>query len=57
CNECAKAIIQSGIAQIIYYDDKYADTPAVKASKRMFDMVGIRYMSYQKTGRAVTITL
>ena len=26
CNECAKAIIQSGIREIIYYDNKYADT-------------------------------
>ena len=57
CNECAKAIIQSGIAQIIYYEDKYADTPAVKASKRMFDMVGISYTPYQKTGREMPISL
>lgn len=35
CNECAKAIIQSGISRIVYESDKYADTDAVKASKRM----------------------
>lgn len=35
CNECAKAIIQSGISRIVYECDKYADTDAVKASKRM----------------------
>ena len=35
CNECAKAIIQSGIKRIVYEDDKYADTDAIKASKRM----------------------
>lgn len=35
CNECAKAIIQSGIKKIVYEDDKYADSAAVKASKRM----------------------
>ena len=35
CNECAKAIIQSGITRIVYEDDKYADTEGVKASKRM----------------------
>ena len=27
CNECAKAIIQSGIREIIYFSDKYAETP------------------------------
>jgi len=35
CNECAKAIIQSGIRRIVYESDKYADSEATKASKRM----------------------
>jgi dCMP deaminase len=48
CNECAKAIIQSGIKEIIYLSDKYADTDSTKASKKMFDMVGITYRQYQK---------
>jgi len=43
CNECAKAIIQSGIRTVIYKDDKYADTDGVKASKRMFDESGVEY--------------
>ena len=54
CNECAKALIQSGIAEVIYYEDKYADTDSVIASKRMFDLVGIRYTPYHRTGRSVT---
>ena len=37
CNECTKVIIQSGIEEIIYLSDKYADTDAVKASKTMLD--------------------
>lgn len=41
CNECAKAIIQSGIEEVIYCEDKYKDTDSVKASKRMFESVGI----------------
>ena len=43
CNECAKAIIQSGIKEVVYISDKYADTPATKASKRMFDAAGVKY--------------
>lgn len=35
CNECAKAIIQSGIKKIIYESDKYADSESTKASKKM----------------------
>ncbi len=43
CNECAKAIIQSGISEVVYEDDKYAQTDAVKASKRMFNASGVTY--------------
>lgn len=41
CNECAKAIIQSGIREVIYLSDKYADTPATLASKRMLCSAGV----------------
>lgn len=57
CNECAKAIIQAGIKTVIYGDDKYADTPSVIASKRMFDAAGVRYYQYTKTNRTVSISL
>ncbi|MCR4615867.1 MAG: dCMP deaminase family protein [Clostridiales bacterium] len=43
CNECAKAIIQSGIKEVIYISDKYANTTSVRASKRMFDASGVLY--------------
>ena len=36
CNECAKAIIQSGIKEVIYKDDKYADSDNVIASLKRF---------------------
>lgn len=41
CNECAKAIIQSGIKEVVYVEDKYAETDAVKASKLMFNKSGV----------------
>ena len=41
CHECAKAIIQSGIREIVYEDDKYADSDSVKASKRMLNQAGV----------------
>ena len=55
CNECAKAIIQAGIKTLIYASDKYAETPAVKASKRMLNAAGVRYYQYQPTGRKIEI--
>ena len=57
CNECAKAIIQSGIREVIYDCDKYADTPSVIASKRMMDAAGVRYYQYHRTGREIKIIL
>ena len=43
CNECAKAIIQCGIREVIYLSDKYADTDTVRASKRMLRSAGVIY--------------
>lgn len=57
CNECAKAIIQIGIKEVIYYEDKYADTDIVKASKKMFDAAGVKYTPYKKCGRSIEIDL
>ncbi len=41
CNECAKAIIQSGIKEVVYLCDKYAESMSVRASKRMFTAAGV----------------
>lgn len=57
CNECSKAIIQSGIKKVIYESDKYADTDGVKASKRMFDECGIEYSKYQTKNKIIEIEL
>lgn len=57
CNECAKAIIQSGIKTIVYGCDKYADTPSVVASKKMFVSAGVEYMAYKKTDKVININL
>ena len=53
CNECTKLIIQNRIKEIIYLEDKYADTDGVKASKFMLDKAGIKYRQYNKTGRKI----
>lgn len=57
CNECAKAIIQAGIKDVVYASDKYADSPSVIASKRMFHAAGVRCSKYIHTGREITINL
>lgn len=57
CNECTKAIIQSGIREVIYYSDKYADSDSTIAAKRMFDMVGVKYTQYQMEGKKLEFSL
>ena len=55
CNECSKAIIQSGISEILYLSDKYADTDAIRASKRMLDAAGVRYRRIETKLDAITL--
>lgn len=46
CNECAKAIIQSGIKHVIFLSDKHKDKDSTKASKIMFKLAGIQVDQY-----------
>ena len=48
CNECAKEIIQSGIKEVIYLSDKYANTNETIASKKLFDACNINYRQIKK---------
>jgi dCMP deaminase len=43
CNECAKAIIQSGIKEVVYLSDKYSENSDVKVSKILLESAGIKY--------------
>ena len=57
CNECAKAIIQSGIAEVIYMSDKYSDSDSVLASKRMFTTAGVKFREYSISGKTLELKL
>ena len=48
CNECVKTIIQTGIREVVYESDKYAETPMVKASKRMLKLLKIPIRQYKR---------
>jgi dCMP deaminase len=49
CNECAKAIIQSGIKEVVYLSDKYHDTPSTVASRRMLNAAGVKLTQLKPT--------
>lgn len=54
CNECAKLIIQSGIKEVVFLEDKYHDKISFVASRKMFDASGVRYRQMDKIGISLT---
>ena len=56
CNECAKAIIQSGIREVVFLSDKYHDTDNARASRRMFDAAGVSVRKLYPQIEAINIS-
>ncbi len=56
CNECTKAIIQSGIKEVIYLSDKYAGTDVFKASKHMLGRAGISCRKVNVSFNSLTLS-
>ena len=57
CNECAKAIIQCGIREVLYLSDKYAQTEMIRASKRMLNAAGVKLTMLDFGEKRITIDL
>ena len=57
CNECAKAIIQKGIKEVVYVSDKYSESPSTIASKKMLDMAGVSVRRFEPKGQELIIDL
>jgi len=55
CNECAKAIIQVGIKEIVFKEDFHGDQVIYQASRRMLEMAGVSVRQYE--GKKLTITV
>ena len=55
CNECAKAIIQSGVKEVLYLSDKYKDTMGNFASKRMLTAAGVKFTQLKTSVDAITL--
>ena len=43
CQECAKTLVQAGIREVVYLDDKYEGTPGNQVAKAVFDRCGVSY--------------
>lgn len=57
CNECAKAIIQSGITEVVYLSDKYAESDSTVAAKRMFDSANVKYRAFKSSKKTISFEL
>ena len=55
CNECAKAIIQSGVKEVLYLSDKYADSASTQASKRMLTSAGVKFTKLKTSLASITL--
>ena len=55
CNECSKAIIQTGIKEVVYADNKYKEQIATQASLKMLTLAGVKVRRYQ--GRKLNISI
>ena len=55
CNECAKAIIQSGIREVVYLSDKYAETEMTKISRRMLTSAGVKLTQLKPTRETIVL--
>jgi len=55
CNECAKAIIQSGVKEVLYLSDKYKDTMLNLVSKKMLDAAGVKYTKLTTSLESITL--
>ncbi len=57
CNECAKAIIQSGIREVVYLSNKYDGAPNVEQSKRMLRAAGVKVSALKATKSQIVLNL
>ena len=55
CNECTKLIIQSGIKEVIYIDNKYEDKEEYIASKKMLNMAGVKTRQFIPKNREIVL--
>lgn len=57
CNECAKAIVQSGIRQVVYLSDKHHHSDGATASRTILDAAGVEYLAFKTENKSLTIAL
>ena len=57
CNECAKLLVQVGISEVVYLEDKYHDEDIFVAARKIFDMAGVEYRQLKPDNRKINLSL
>lgn len=57
CNECAKLIVQVGIKEVVYLQDKYHDEDIFVASRKIFDMASVGHRQLKPATHRIELTL
>lgn len=57
CHECAKILIQSRVAQVVYLSDSKAIQPSMVASRKMMSAVGIELRHHEVNHMVVPLTI
>lgn len=57
CNECTKAIIQSGIKKVVYLSDKYKEMDPFKASRSLLEKADIKIEKFNPKVPKITLNL
>ena len=55
CHECAKAIIQAGVKEVIFLSDKYKDTVSDANSRRMLSSAGVKLTKLKPTKKSLLL--
>ncbi len=55
CNECAKAIVQVGIKEVVYLSDFHSDDIIYKASRKILELADVKLRQYE--GKSIDISI
>ena len=55
CNECAKAIVQSGIKKVIYFSDKHKNLESTVASRTILKNAGVEIVNLKMEKKKIVI--
>ena len=57
CNECAKAIIQTGIRKVVYLSNKYETSDSTMASRKMLSTAGVELVQLKTDRKEIILHL